>query len=59
MLKIGDMVMRPDGKKYILVPDQGHAGQVPAIGWDRHCDHDGYLTVGDAIAENLQKVGSV
>lgn len=28
-----------------------------AVGRDRHPDHAGYMTVGDAKIENLEKVG--
>lgn len=56
-LKIGDIVKRPDGKRYILIADQSYMGEMRAVGRDRHPDHAGYMTVGDAKMENLEKVG--
>lgn len=55
MLKIGDIVKRPDGKRYILIPDQGHMGDVKNAELGLFRPHDGYLTISDAKMENLEK----
>lgn len=57
MLRIGDVVKRPDGKRYTLIADQGYMGEMRAVGIDRHPDHAGYITIGDAKIEKLEKVG--
>ena len=57
MLKIGDIVKRPNGKRYTLIADQSWMGELRVVGIDRHPDHDGYMTIGDAKIEKLEKVG--
>ncbi len=56
MLRIGDIVKRPDGKRYMLIPDYVGVGD-NQIKPDMTRPHDGYLMLSDAKMENLEKVG--
>lgn len=57
MLKARDIVKRPDGRRYILIPNVFSYSVQFDSGKDPHPDHAGYMRIEDAKIEQLEKVG--